>query len=344
MNSEFFTALELLEKERGIAVDYMLEKIEVALLNAYKKEYEENSNVRIVIDPEKKEVKMYQQKEVVEEVTDPITQISLEEARQRRSRIKVGTILETKMDTKNFRRLSAGKGKQIIIQAIREAERSKIRAAYEDKRGEAMTAVVQRIDPENGNVIVDTGTSIATLLRSEQIPGETFRENQHIKVYVTEVKEETKGPIVTLSRTNPGLVKRLFELSVPEIEDGTVVIAAIAREAGSRTKMAVYSRDPEVDPIGACIGARGVRINSIKEELCAENIDLILYSENPEEFISAALSPAKVRSVMMESERVSRVLVDADQLSLAIGREGQNVRLAARLTGCKIDIKVEDEV
>ncbi len=343
MNTEFFNALDMLEREKGIPKQYMLEKIEAALMNAYKKEYAEHSNVRIVLDPEKKEVKMFQQREVVEEVTDEICEISLEDAQKIRSRAKIGTILETKMDTKNFRRLSAGKAKQVIIQGIREAERSKIKQEYENKRGEAITVIVHCIDPTTGNVVVDTGTSRATLLKSEQIPGETFRENQHIKVFITEVKEETRGPIVTLSRTAPGLVKRLFELSVPEIEDGTVVIQSVSREAGSRTKMAVYSRDEAVDPIGACIGNRGIRINSIKEELQGENIDLIKYSEQIEEYISAALSPAKVRSVVMDSERSCRVTVDHDQLSLAIGKEGQNVRLAARLTGCKIDIKVDEE-
>ncbi len=344
MNTEFFTALEILERDKGIPMSYMLEKIEAALLNAYKKEYEENSNVRILLDPEKKEVKMYQQKEIVEVVENPITQISLEDAQKIKSRAKLGTVLEIKMDTKNFRRLSAVKAKQVIIQGIREAERSRIKQEYENKRGEAITAVVQRVDDSTGNVIVDTGTSIATLIRAEQIPGETFRVDQHIKVYVTEVKEETKGPIVTLSRTNPGLVKRLFELSVPELEEGSVVIHGVAREAGSRTKMAVYSRDEQIDPIGACIGNRGIRINSIKEELHGENIDLIKFSEKIEDFIAAALAPAKIRSVVMETERSCKVYVDADQLSLAIGKEGQNVRLAARLTGCKIDIKVEESL
>ncbi len=343
MNSELFNALEALGQEKGIPQEYMLEKVEAALLNAYKKEYGEHSNVRIVLDPEKKEVKMFQQKEVVEVVTDDICEISLEDARKIKSRAKIGTIMEIKMDTKNFRRLSAGKGKQVLIQGIREAERSKIKQEYENKRGEAITVVVQRIDPTNGNVVVDTGTSIATLLKTEQIPGETFRENQHVKVFITEVKEEMRGPIVTLSRTAPGLVKRLFELSVPEIEDGIVVIQSVSREAGSRTKMAVYSRDPQVDPIGSCIGNRGMRINTIKDELQGENIDLILYSEKIEDYISAALSPAKVRSVVMESERSCKVTVDPDQLSLAIGKEGQNVRLAARLTGCKIDIKVDED-
>ncbi len=343
MNSELFNALEALGQEKGIPQEYMLEKVEAALLNAYKKEYGEHSNVRIVLDPEKKEVKMFQQKEVVEVVTDDICEISLEDAQKIKSRAKIGAILEIKMDTKNFRRLSAGKGKQVLIQGIREAERSKIKQEYENKRGEAITVVVQRIDPTNGNVVVDTGTSIATLLKSEQIPGESFRENQHVKVFITEVKEEMRGPIVTLSRTAPGLVKRLFELSVPEIEDGIVVIQSVSREAGSRTKMAVYSRDPQVDPIGSCIGNRGMRINTIKEELQGENIDLILYSEKIEDYISAALSPAKVRSVVMESERSCKVTVDPDQLSLAIGKEGQNVRLAARLTGCKIDIKVDED-
>lgn len=342
MNSEFFAALDMLESEKGIPKDYMIERIEAALLGACKKEIGSNNAViRVVIDPDKKDVKVYQQREVVEEVEDPVTQISLEEALKFSKRTKIGGIIETEMKMKNIRRLSASAAKQMIIQAIREAERGMIIKKYESKQEEVITATVQRVDPESGNAIVDTGTSIATLLKSEQIPDETFEPGDHIKVFVTEVKKELKGPIVTLSRTHPSLVKRLFELDVPEIQDGTVIIKSVTREAGSRTKMAVYSRDESVDPVGACIGNRGMRIAAIVDELKGEKIDIIKYSEVPEEFIAAALSPAEVISVELDGDHSCKVYVSANQLSLAIGKVGQNARLAARLTGYKIDIKTK---
>ena len=341
MNTEFFAALELLEKEKGIPQDYMLEKVENALVSAYKKEMG-GSNVRVVIDKEKKDVRLFQEKTVVEEVTDPVNEIQLDEALRINHRCELGGICEIELKPKNFRRLSAQSAKQVIIQGIREAERGMIAREYEDKKEEIITATVLRIDPENGNVVLDTGTSTATLLKAEQIPGESFTVDQKIKVFVMEVhKEQLKGPIVTLSRTHPGLVKRLFELEVPEIQDGVVLIKNIAREAGSRTKMSVVSRDENVDAVGACIGSKGMRIAGIVEELAGEKIDIIKYSEDPAEYVAAALAPAKVKQVIMEEEKVCRVLVDADQLSLAIGKEGQNARLAARLTGYKIDIKME---
>lgn len=341
MNIEFFTALELLEKEKGIPKEYMLEKIEAALVGACKKELGQNYNVRVNIDADKRDVKVYVQKEVVEEVTDIATQIGLEDARKISRRATYGTIVETEVKTKNFRRLSAQAGKNVIIQAIREAERGMVIKEYENKKEEVITATVQKIDPLNGNIVVDTGTSVATLLKSEQIPDEVFEVGEHIKVFVTEVKKESRGPIVTLSRTHSHMVKRLFELDVPEIQEGTVVIKAITREAGSRTKMAVYSRDESVDPVGACIGNRGMRIAAIVNELKGEKIDIIKYSEVPEEFIAASLSPAEVLSVELDGERSCKVYVAPDQLSLAIGRVGQNARLAARLTGYKIDIKTK---
>ena len=341
MNTEFFAALELLEKEKGIPQDYMLEKVENALVSAYKKEMG-GSNVRVVIDKEKKDVRLFQEKTVVEEVTDPVNEIQLDEALRINHRCELGGICEIELKPKSFRRLSAQSAKQVIIQGIREAERGMIAREYEDKKEEIITATVLRIDPENGNVVLDTGTSTATLLKAEQIPGESFTVDQKIKVFVMEVhKEQLKGPIVTLSRTHPGLVKRLFELEVPEIQDGVVLIKNIAREAGSRTKMSVVSRDENVDAVGACIGSKGMRIAGIVEELAGEKIDIIKYSEDPAEYVAAALAPAKVKQVIMEEEKVCRVLVDADQLSLAIGKEGQNARLAARLTGYKIDIKME---
>lgn len=341
MNTEFFNALDLLESEKGIPKDYMLERVEAALVSAFKREMGGNSNVKVVLDPKKKDMKVYALKDIVEEVTDTNTQISLDDAKKISKRSVIGGIAEVKMDPKNFRRLSATTAKQVIIQGIREAERSIRVREYEDKKEEIISAVVQRTDAVTGDVIVDTGTSIAKLLKSEQIPGERFVDGSRVKVFVTEVRKEAVGPLVTLSRTHPGMVKRLFEMEVPEIQDGTVIIKAVSREAGSRTKLAVYSRDENVDPIGACIGNRGMRITEIVEELCGEKIDIIKYSENAEEFIKEALSPANVRQVIIEGDRACKVLVDNDQLSLAIGKEGQNARLAARLTGFKIDIKTE---
>ena len=341
MNSEFFNALDLLEKEKGIPKEYMLERVEAALITAYKRECGGNSNVRVVLDPVKKDVKVYRQRDVVEIVEDEETQINIEEAKKISRRAKLGAVLETEVKTKNFGRISAQTAKQVIIQGIREAERGMMIKEYESKREEIVTATVIRIDPQSGNAVVDTGTSEATLLKGEQIPGEILREGDRIKVFIMEVKKEMRGPVVTLSRTHPNLVKRLFELEIPEIMDGTVIIKNVVREAGSRSKMAVYSTHENVDPIGACIGNRGMRIANIVDELGGEKIDIIKYSENTEDFIRASLSPAEVREVIMEDERVCRVIVAPEQLSLAIGREGQNARLAARLTGCKIDIKSE---
>ncbi len=341
MNKEFFAALELLEKEKGIPREYMLEKIEAALVSAYKKEYGNNTNTRVVIDPEKEDVRIYQQKTVVEVVENPVAEISLEDARAIRKRYNIGDIVETEVKTKNFRRLSAAAAKSVIIQGIREGERKIAQDAYESKREEIITATVNKIDPETGNVVLETGNGYATLLKAEQIPGESFYVGQRIKVYVLEVNRESRGPLVTLSRSHAGLVRRMFELEIPEITDGIVMIKNVAREAGSRTKISVYSRDEDVDPIGACIGNHGMRIGGIIDELGGEKIDIVKYSEVPEEYIAAALSPAQVISVTMTGERSCRVIVDEDQLSLAIGKEGQNARLSARLTGCKIDIKSE---
>ena len=339
MNAEFFNDLDLLEQTKGIPKDYMIEKVEAALISAFKKEYGK-SNVRVVIDPEKKDVKVYECKEIVETVEDPATQISLEDAKAQNRRSVLGGMLETEVKTKAFGRLSAQTAKQVIIQGIREAERSSMIREYEKKREEVITAVVTKTADSSGDIVIDTGTSEAVLSADEQIPGESFEVGDRIKVFVTEVRRDSQsGPVVTLSRTHPNLVKRLFETEIPEIADGIVMIHSVAREAGSRTKIAVYSREESVDPVGACIGERGRRIADIVDELRGEKIDVVEYSEIPEDFIAAALSPAEVLSVEMESDRVASVTVANDQLSLAIGKEGQNARLAARLTGCKIDIK-----
>ncbi len=341
MNSEFFAALDELEQKRGIPKAYMIEKIEAALVAAYKKEYGNNTNVRISIDENKKDVRVFQQKTIVAEVENPEIEISLEEAKLRNKRSTVGKILEFELKPKNFRRLSAGAARSVIIQAIREAERKIAQDAYEAKREEIITATVSKIDDETGDVIIFTGTGNARLRQTEQIPGEVFEIGQKIKIYISEVNREARGPLVTISRAHPGLVRRMFELEVPEIQDGTVSIKGIAREAGSRTKIAVHSNDESVDPVGSCVGAKGMRINTILGELGGEKVDIIKYSEDPAEYIAAALAPATVDSVTMLGEKTAHVVVKADQLSLAIGREGQNARLAARLTGCKIDIKPE---
>ena len=337
----FVNALDLLEKEKGIPKEYMIEKIENALVSAYHKEYGANANVRIEFNLEKDDVRVFQQKTVVETVTDPEQEISLEEARTHNKRFKLGQLIEIKVKPENFRRLSAAAAKSVIIQSIREGERKVMQDAYESQRDEIITATVSKVDPVNGNVVLETGTGRAVLLKAEQIPGEEFYVDDRVKVFVMEVNKEARGPLVTLSRSHAGLVRRLFELEVPEIAEGVVMIKGVSREAGVRSKVAVFSRDADVDPVGACIGNRGMRIAGIVDELRGEKIDIIQYSEQPEEFVAAALAPARVISVEMTGDRSCRVLVDPDQLSLAIGREGLNARLAARLTGYKIDIKAE---
>lgn len=340
MNADIFNALELLEKE-GIPQAYMIEKIEQALTSAFKKEFGPTALMRVDMDPEKKKIKAYLQKEVVEVVEDPVCQISLEEARAISKKYSIGQMVEKEVKTDTFRRTSAAAAKSVIIQGIREGKRQAMQDAYENKKEELITVTVSKIDRENGDALLelDQGTNWLTL--AEQIPGETLTVGQKIKVYLTEVNREAKGPVISLSRIHPKLVWRLFELEVPEIQDGIVIIRGVSREAGSRSKIAVYSRDPDVDAVGACIGTRNMRIDNIISELNGEKIDIVKYSEVPEEYIAAALAPATVNSVVMTAERACRVTVDPDQLSLAIGREGQNVRLAARLTGFKIDIKAE---
>ena len=344
MNTEFFNALDALEAERGISKAHMMEKIEAALTRAYQREKGGLENVKVVMDEVKKDIKVYQVKRIVEVVENFETEISLEDAKKIHRKYVLGDLADVELKTKNFGRISALAAKQVIVQGIREAERNMAIKEYSSKREEVVTATVIKVDPQNGNVVVDTGTSQTVLMKSEQIPGERFEPGDHIKVFIMEVKNETKGPIVTLSRTHFGLVKRLFELEIPEIQDATVIIKGISREAGSRTKIAVKSRDENVDPVGACIGKSGGRIANIINELRGEKIDIIKYSETPEEYVSAALSPATVKSVTVTGEHSCRVIVDNDQLSLAIGKEGQNARLAARLTGYKIDIKTEDQM
>ena len=342
MNAEFFNALDLIETEKGISKEYMIAKIEAALAKACQKEVGGSAIIRVQLDPEKNDFRVFQQRTVVPdgEVFDPATEISLSEAKAKSRRNKLGGTYECELKTKNFRRLSAAAGKQMIIQAIRDAERERQTREYEDKKEEIITAIVDKVDNTTGNLILDTGTGYATLLKGEQIPGEIHDVGDRIKVFISEVKSgEMRGPIVTLSRVHPNFVKRLFELEIPEIADGTILVKGVSREAGSRTKIAVVSRDKNVDAVGSCIGNRGMRINAILAELGNEKVDIIKYSEDLAEYVSAALAPASVISIEAEAERSFKVTVAPDQLSLAIGKEGQNAKLAARLTGCKIDIK-----
>ncbi len=339
MNAELFDALELLEKTKGIPVDYMLEKVEAAMQSAFKKEYG-SSAVRVAIDREKKEMKVFKRRTVVEVVEDPKSEISFEDAQQISRRYEIGSVIEDEIKLASFGRLSAQTAKQVIVQGIREAEKSNIIKEYERKKEEVISAVVTQIDPENGDIQLDTGTSVTWMKKADQLPDETFQVGDRIRVFVTEVRKDGEpGPIVNLSRTHPNMLRRMFEADIPEIQDGTVLIKGVAREAGSRSKIAVLSRDPAVDAVGACIGNRGMRISPIVEELRGEKIDVIAYSDSMEAYIAAALSPAAVLEVEFDGERTAKAIVAGDQLSLAIGKEGQNVRLAAKLTGCKIDIK-----
>lgn len=344
MNEELFGALEMLEKERGISAEYLLEKVKNAIAIAVKKDYEvEEENVSVVMDPQSGafEVKLLQ--DVVEEVENPNAQISLEDAKKRDKKLEIGDQLETLLQTKDFGRIAAQTAKHVIRQGIREAERSQMYTEMQSKSHEIVTGIVTRVDVARGVVALEIGKNEAILPRNEQVPEEVLREGDRVKVYVVDVAVTERGPRVMISRTHPGLVKRLFEMEVPEVFDGTVEIKAIAREAGQRTKIAVTSKDPNVDPRGACIGAHGSRVAGIVDELGGEKIDVVLYSEDPEEFIAAALSPANVLKVeLLEGEGKScRVTVPDNQLSLAIGNKGQNARLCARLTGYNIDIRPE---
>ena len=327
MNAEFFEAIEDIEKEKGIPRSYMYDKIKQAMLAAFRRDHPENEdNVEIILDEDKKRIGMQINKTIVSEVEDPAHEIDLE--------------------TKKFGRIAAQAAKQVIIQGIREAERGLIYEEFTSKEHEILTGVVSHIEPKNGSVSIRISSNSefteALLPANERIRGEELTEGDRIKVYVVEVKNATRGPQVMISRTHPGLVKRLFELEVPEIYDGTVEIRSIAREAGSRTKMAVSSNDPNVDAIGSCVGPKGTRVAEIVEELGGEKIDIVNYSEVPEDYIAAALSPSEViRVTMHEDGKSCQVIVPDSQLSLAIGKEGQNARLAAKLTGYKIDIKPE---
>ena len=344
---EFFAAIGLIEKEKGIPKTYMMEKITQALVSAYKRDHEGiGDNIFVDADEVKGTVRMYVKKDVVEEVDNPNTEISLEEAQRTLPSAQIGDVVRIEIKPRNFGRIAAQTARQVIIQGMREAEHSMVYDEFTSKEHEMLVGVATRVDPRSGSVSLRIGsgseTAASYLSVSEQGKGEIIREGDRLKVYVVEVRRTNRGPQILISRTHPGLVKRLFELEVPEIYDGTVEIRSIAREAGSRSKLAVWSADENVDPIGACVGPKGQRVNNVVEELRNEKIDIIKYSDDPAEYVAAALSPADVISVTpLEDGKSCRVVVPDDQLSLAIGKEGQNARLAAKLTGFKIDIKPE---
>ena len=342
MNNELLDALTILEKEKNISKETLLEAIENSLLTACKNHFGKADNVKVVIDPDTCEYHCYQEKTVVETVEDPIEQISLQNAQMINGKYTLGDIVQVEVKSKEFGRIATQNAKNVILQKIREEERKVIYDEYFSMEKEVVTGVVQRY--VGRNVSINLGKADALLTESEQIKGETFQPTERIKVYILEVKATSKGPKILVSRTHPELVKRLFESEVAEVKDGTVEIKSIAREAGSRTKMAVWSNDPNVDPVGACVGMNGARVNAVVKELRGEKIDIINWDENPALLIENALSPAKVISVMADpDEKIAGVIVPDYQLSLAIGKEGQNARLAARLTGYKIDIKSETQ-
>lgn len=339
---EFIAALNQLEKEKDISKDILLEALETSLVAACKNHFGKADNIQVKINRDTGVVKVYAEREVVEIVEDPVLQISLEEAKNRFPLCAIGDTVMLEVTPRNFGRIAAQKAKQVVVQKIREEERKVLYSQFYEKEKDVVTGVVQRyVGP---NISINLGKVDAVLMANEQVEGEHFNPTDRIKVYVLEVKETPKGPRITVSRTHPELVKRLFESEVTEVRDGTVEIRSIAREAGSRTKIAVRSNHPEVDPVGACVGMNGVRVNAIVNELRGEKIDIITWDDNPEILIENALSPAKVVSVDVNQEEKTADVVVADyQLSLAIGKEGQNARLAAKLTGYKIDIKSESQ-
>lgn len=343
-NKELIEALDLIEKEREISKEVLLETIENSLLAACKDEFGKSDNIKVTINRENGAFHVFQMMTIVEEVTDPAMEITLLQAKAKfpKKSLAIGDVVEIEATPKNFGRIAAGKAKQVVVQKLREEERKVLYGQYCDKEKEVVTGVVQRYIKKN--ISINLGKMDATLTESEQIRGESFRPGERVKVYVLEVKDTTKGPRITVSRTHPELVKRLFESEVAEVADGTVEIKSISREAGARTKMAVWSNNVNVDAVGACVGVNGSRVNAIVNELRGEKIDIINWSEDPATLIENALSPAKVVSVWVDpDEKSARVIVPDYQLSLAIGREGQNARLAARLTGYKIDIKSESQ-
>ncbi len=343
MNVEFTEALEQIEKDKGISKDLLIEAVEAALISSYKRNFGSAQNVRVEIDRNTGEVNVYSKKIITDDVTDELLEIHIEDAKKSGINYRIGDIFEDKVTPGNFGRIAAQTAKQVVVQRIREAERGIVYEEFINRESEIITGEVSRVS--RGSVYISLGRTEAILGPSEQIPNEEYKHGDRLKCYIVEVKKTTKGPQILLSRTHPGLVKRLFELEVPEIHDGVVEIKSISREAGSRTKIAVDSKDPNVDSVGACVGPKGIRVQAIVDELNGEKIDIIKYSDDPEKFIASSLSPAKVVSCTVDpEEKTAEVIVPDYQLSLAIGKEGQNARLAAKLTGWKIDIKSESQI
>ncbi len=342
MNSEFMDALATLEREKGIGKEVIIEAIEAALISGYKRNFNQAQNVRVDVNRENGSIRVFARKTVVEEVFDARLEISLEEAKHINPNYEVDDIIEIEVTPKDFGRIAAQTAKQVVTQRVREAERGIIYSDFIDREEDIMTGIVQRQD--HRFIYVDLGKVEALLPLNEQMPNESYKHNDRIKAYITKVEKTTKGPQILISRSHPGLLKRLFELEVPEIYDGTVEIKSVSREAGDRSKIAVHAENPEVDPVGACVGPRGQRVQTIVNELKGEKIDIVRWSEDPVEYVANALSPSKVIKVNVnEDEKMTQVIVPDYQLSLAIGKRGQNARLAAKLTGWKIDIKSESE-
>lgn len=344
MNKEMFDALEELSIEKGINKDYILDAIEQALITAYKRNFNSQENVKIVIDEEKYLINVYSMREVVDECFDPAIEIELKDAKKINKKVKIGDIVEVEVTPKDFGRIAAQTAKQVIVQKLREAEREIVYSEYSDRQGEIVSGIIQKV--EKNVVIVDLGRIEGVMTLNEQIPGEIYSVNDRIKAYVLEVTKNNRGvPQMLISRTHPGFVRRLLELEIPEIYEGLIEIKNIVREAGSRTKIAVYSKDPNIDPVGSCVGPRGTRIQNILNELKEEKVDVVEWSEDPVQYIASSLSPATVLAVDIDEENsASKVVVPDNQLSLAIGKDGQNARLSAKLTGWKIDIKSESQI
>ncbi|MCF8002511.1 MAG: transcription termination factor NusA [Halanaerobiales bacterium] len=342
MNIDFIQALDDIEKDKGISKDILLDAIKTALLSAFKKDFGSKENVRVEIIEETGEVKLFSRRKVVSEPENDQFEISLAEACKKDANYEIEDIIEIEITPDNFGRIAAQTAKQVVMQRIREAERDVIYEHYKEKEGEVITGTIQRF--HNDNIFINMGKTEALLPASEQMPGENYERGKRIKLYIVEVSSTTKGPHILVSRTHPYLLKRLFEVEVPEIFDGVVEIRGIAREAGHRSKMAVSSHNDNVDPVGACVGPKGMRVQAVVNQLNGEKIDIIEWSENPVELVANALNPAEVIAVNInENEKEAEVIVPDFQLSLAIGKEGQNARLAAKLTGWKVDIKKESE-
>lgn len=338
MNKEFIDALKDIEKTKGVSADVIIEALEKALIKSYEKNFDDNANVVVNINRDNGEIKIYSVKKVVEKVTDPITEISEYEARELKSNLEIGDEFSVEVTPKNFGRIAAQTARNIVIQKIKDAEREIIYNEFIDREKEIITGLIQRID--RGTLYVDLGRVEGIVPYEEQIPGENYKINSRYKFYIKEVKNTTKGAQVILSRSDVGLVKRLLELEVPEINEGIVEVYSIARETGSRTKLAVFAKDENVDPVGACVGFKGSRVKNIVDELNGEKLDIIVWDKDIKKFLANSLSPTEVKKVFVdEKEKIARIIVDNDQLSLAIGKEGQNARLAAKLTGWKVDIK-----